>query len=80
MNKSFGQHIREERKLMSLTAETLAQSCGVSRSFITLIENGSRMPGKKLLKKIASSLNMSNSKIIDWYLEDLNQQIRKYFE
>jgi transcriptional regulator with XRE-family HTH domain len=80
MNKSFGQHIREERIKLSLTAETLAQACGVSRSFITLIESGKRMPGKRLLLKIAVALHKNTSEVLNWYLEDLSQKIRKDFE
>ncbi len=76
MKKSFGQHIREERERLSLTAEMLAQACGVSRSFITLIESGKRMPGKKLLIKLAAAINKNTSEVLNWYLEDLSQKLR----
>lgn len=80
MNKSFGQHIREERIRLSLTAEMLAQACGVSRSFITLIESGKRMPAKKLLLKLAVALHKNTSEVLNWYLEDLSQKIRNGFK
>lgn len=80
MNKSFGQHIRETREELSLTAEMLAQACGVSRSFITLIESGKRMPGKKLLQKLAVALQKNTSEVLNWYLEDLSQKIRNDLE
>ena len=35
----------------------IAQKCETSRSYITLIESGKRMPGKKILPKIAVALN-----------------------
>lgn len=76
MNKTFGQHILEERSKLSLTAEMLAQACGVSRSFITLIENGKRMPGKKLIVKLAVVLKKSTVEVLNWYLEDLNKKIK----
>ena len=73
----FGEHIREERKKQGLTVKMIAKSCGTSRSYITLIENGKRMPGKKLLPKIAVALNLRITAVLNWYLEDVSKQVHQ---
>ncbi|KKR26225.1 MAG: hypothetical protein UT58_C0018G0007 [Microgenomates group bacterium GW2011_GWC1_39_7b] len=53
----------------------MAKECGMSRSYITLIENGKRMPGRKLIPKIAKSLDLKTEVIVNWYLEDLREKL-----
>ena len=77
MGKLFGDKLRKERKNLNLTVETVANNCGVSRSYITLIENGRRAPGKKILAKIADALHIRVSVVLNWYLEDISQKIKK---
>jgi len=72
----FGERLRTERKKHHLSAESLAELCGVSRSYITLIENGTRQPGKKILPKLADGLKIKNSTIINWYLEDIKAKLQ----
>lgn len=72
----FGDQLRTERKRYNLSAETLAKACDVSRSYITLIENGKRLPGKKVIPKIAKALHVKTNIIINWYLEDLRKKLR----
>ena len=60
-HKSFGKRLREERQKLGLTVETLAKACGTSRSYITLIENDRRLPGKKVLPKIALALQIKTT-------------------
>lgn len=55
----------------------IAKACGISRSYITLIENGRRNPGKKILIKIAVVLQIKKAVVINWYLEDISQKIQK---
>jgi len=71
MQKLFGDQLREERKKQDLTAETIARACGISRSYITLIESGKRQPGKKILPKIAVALHLNTSVVLDWYLVNI---------
>lgn len=52
MTKLFGEQLREERKIHGQTVLMVAHACGTSRSYITLIENGKRQPGKKSFKKL----------------------------
>ena len=76
--KSFGEQLRKERERQGLTAGTVAHACRVSRSYISLIESGKRLPGKKNISKIAASLGVKTGVVLNWYLEDLTQKIRKH--
>jgi len=71
MQKLFGDQLREERKKQDLTAEMIAKACGISRSYITLIESGKRQPGKRILPKIAVALHLNKSVVLDWYLVNI---------
>lgn len=72
----FGQHIHDERKKNNLSAESLAEVCGVARSYITLIENGKRLPGRKVIPKLAQALNLKTNIVINWYLEDIREKLQ----
>lgn len=77
---SFGEQMRRERKKQKLTADMVARACGTSRSYITLIENGKRLPGKKILPKLAVALNLKITVVLNWYLEDVSQKLQKGLE
>jgi transcriptional regulator with XRE-family HTH domain len=77
MSKSFGERLREERKKQNLTAEMVANACKTSRSYITLIESGKRLPGKKILPKIAIALGIKTTTVLNWYLEDISKKIQR---
>ncbi len=72
---SFGDRLRAERKKYNLSAEVLASECGVARSYITLMENGKRLPGKKVIPKLALALHLKTNIIVNWYLEDLREKL-----
>lgn len=76
MNRSFGEEHRRERKKLGLTIQMIATACGVSRSYITLIENGKRLPGKKILPKIAVALHLRTVVVLNWYLEDIRKKLQ----
>jgi transcriptional regulator with XRE-family HTH domain len=76
----FGEWFREERKKQGLTAGAIADLCGTSRSYITLIENGKRLPGKKIIPKIAFALQIETTTVINWYLQDVSQKIQEGIE
>lgn len=80
MSMSFGARLRKERKKQGLTAEMIAKSCGTSRSYITLIENGRRLPGKKVLPKLAEALRIKIAIVLNWYLEDMSNRMKKSLE
>lgn len=77
MHKIFGKYLLEERRKKKRTTVMLAKACGISRSYITLIENGKRLPGKKIIPKIATVLNTKTEVVFNWYMEDIAQKIRK---
>jgi len=77
MHKFFGKQLRKERIKRDLTVLELAKACGISHSYVTLIENGQRLPGKRIIPKIAAALNLEIGTVLNWYLEDITQKIYK---
>lgn len=75
MKKLFSEELFAERKKQELTVERLAKLCGVSRSYITLIENNKRMPGKKTIPLIAKALHLKTAVVLNWYLEDIRAKL-----
>jgi transcriptional regulator with XRE-family HTH domain len=73
---SFGEHLHIQRKKKNLSAQAVADACGVARSYITLIENGKRLPSKKVIPKLALALNIKTNIIINWYLEDVREKLQ----
>lgn len=71
----FGQKLRSERTRHKLSTQALGLICEVSRSYITLIENGKRLPGKKVLPKLALALNLEADIVVNWYLEELKEKL-----
>ena len=74
---SFGERLSRERKRNGLTAEALAQACGISRSYITLIEQDKRQPGVKVIPRLAGALHLKTNIVLNWYLEDMRQRLEK---
>lgn len=74
---TFGEKLRSQRKKQGKTVAVIAKSCETSRSYLTLIENGKRLPGKKLLPKIAAVLGIKTVDVLNWYLEDVSHKIQK---
>lgn len=77
MHRSFGEKFKEERKKQGLTVQMIAESCGISRSYITLIENNKRLPGEKIIPKIAEALSLKTVVVLNWYLEDVSHRMHK---
>ena len=73
----LGDRLSAERKKQQLSAETVAQVCGVSRSYITLIENGERLPSTKVIPHLAAALGLKTAVILNWYLEDMTEKVQK---
>ncbi len=72
----FGQQLKVERKRKNLSAQDLATACGVTRSYISLLEGGQRLPGRSLIPIIAGALNLTTLEIVNWYLEDLREKLQ----
>ncbi|MDO8497018.1 MAG: helix-turn-helix transcriptional regulator [bacterium] len=75
MVKAFGEEFCLQRKRLDLSQEAVGKSIGVSRTYITLIEGGKRLPGKKNLLKIASALKIQKDTVINWYLKELRNKL-----
>ena len=80
MIMSFGTNLRNKRKKLGMTVEMVSKICETSRSYITLMENGKRLPSKKVLPKIAIALNLKTVVVLNWYLEDVNQKMRSHLK
>lgn len=73
----FGARFANERKKKGLSVIQTAVACGISRSYVVLIENSKRQPGVKILPKIARAFNLSKEQIIKWYLEDVKERLEE---
>lgn len=54
---------------MGLTVGFLSTEIGVSRSYLTLMENGKRRLPKRLVGKLAKVFKLPKATVYDWYLE-----------
>ncbi|HZK85383.1 MAG TPA: helix-turn-helix domain-containing protein [Desulfosporosinus sp.] len=59
MGKCLGKYIKRIRKEEKYSVKLLANSSGISKSYIDYIENGLREPSPEMLAKIAVSLKTS---------------------
>ncbi len=57
--KKLGKRIGELRERKKLTAEQLAYQNGISKGYLSDIENGKRLPTLLMLQKIAKALGVS---------------------
>jgi len=56
--KMVGKKIREERRILKLTQEELAEKADISANFLGHIERGTKRPTLNTLKKIADVLQI----------------------
>lgn len=54
---------------LGLTVGALSQELGVSRSYLTLIENGKRRLSKRRVGKLAKAFRLPKETVYEWYLE-----------
>lgn len=66
---SIGLKIKKIRIDSGFSTKTLSKQTGVSRSYLTLIENGDRPLPKRLVEKVAEALNLPKKTVYEWYLE-----------
>ena len=65
LNDRIALRVRELRAARGLSLDALAQSCGVSRSMISLIERGESSPTAVVLEKLASGLDVPLPSLFD---------------
>lgn len=63
MSMKIGKAIKLFRVNLGLSQKELAQRASVSVSYLSLIENDRRVPGNKLLERLATELKTSTSQI-----------------
>ncbi|MBU8819659.1 helix-turn-helix domain-containing protein [Mycolicibacterium goodii] len=61
----LGRQLRAERQQRALSLEALAERSGVSRSMLSAIERGSKVPTVLVLDRIASALGVSVSRLLE---------------
>ena len=54
----LGDTIKRLRKESSIPQKEFAQRCGITNTYLSLIENNRRPPGPKLLQRIAENLEV----------------------
>lgn len=62
----FGCHVKEIRLSLGLSQEQLASMCELDRTYISGIERGKRNLSLINIVKLASSLNISPSELMDF--------------
>lgn len=60
-----GQRIKELRKIISLSQESLANKADVDRTYVTDVENGRRNVSVEILERIISALDVTVSEFFD---------------
>lgn len=73
----FGVRFAGERKKKKLTVEEAAKSCGISRSYVVLIEEDKRRPSTKVIPRIAATFKVPVNIILNWYLEDMKERLHE---
>jgi transcriptional regulator with XRE-family HTH domain len=63
----FGKILQEERKAKKISQEKLAKLTGLDRTFISLIETGTRSPTFSTILKICSALEIEPSELFSIY-------------
>lgn len=69
--KALGHSIRILREARGITAAALAEKIGLSRAYLSLIENGERVPPAVTLEKLAEGLSVDSE-----LLESLVSEVR----
>lgn len=59
MKAMFGTNLRHYRRMQNLSQETLADRCGIFRTYLSRIETGKGDPSLTVLAALAAALGMS---------------------
>lgn len=57
--KSFGRVIKDRRRELSLTQETVAKKVGVKANYIGYLERDMRHPSQKVVEKLSTALKLN---------------------
>ena len=64
ISKAFGAILRRSREEKDLSQDALARSCGLDRTFISLLERGLRQPSLATVFKVADELGLSAAELV----------------
>jgi len=76
----LGKRIREQRKILGLTIEELAEKCNKSESFIGNIERGDDTPSLNTLLIIADTLSVNFDYLLQDTLNVHTMEFTQYFQ
>jgi transcriptional regulator with XRE-family HTH domain len=62
----FGKRLRALREERKIPLTTLEAECGVSRQFLTRVENGTSNPSVLVVHKIAQAFDMKLSQLMEF--------------
>ena len=65
IQQSFGNRVRELRKLRQLSQETLALACDLDRTYVGGVERGERNISLRNIHKIADALGVDVRELFD---------------
>lgn len=68
--RGLGKRIRQQRQLLKMTQEKLAESAGISLSFLGHIERGTRKASLDTLVRVCNALKVSPQLLLQDSLED----------
>ncbi|KEH98254.1 hypothetical protein Z962_12440 [Clostridium botulinum C/D str. BKT12695] len=58
--------IKKYRLIRNITQSELARKSGVSRSYLSEIESGKKIPSKEIANKLGTALNICPNKFMLW--------------
>jgi transcriptional regulator with XRE-family HTH domain len=65
LQQRFGDMIRRRRKAAGLGQEALADTAGLHRTHVSLLERGKRMPSLEVIRKLAAALKTSMASLME---------------
>lgn len=66
----FGLYIAKHRKERGLSQVALAEAVGISRPYLTQIENGHRVPSEKVMQSLVVALGIPMAQVVEDLLRD----------
>lgn len=70
MYRDFGRRVRQQRNLLEMTQEKLAEKAGISLSFLGHIERGTRKASLDTVVKLSNALKVSPNLLLQDSLDD----------
>lgn len=62
--KAFGETLRLYRRKAGMSQEKLAFDCGLTRNYVSLLENGQQSPSLRTVFKLCTTLGVSPAVLI----------------